>query len=275
MSSPESLQNHSSEVLYEVTDHVATITLNAPERLNTISGAMLNDLSEQLLRADRDRHVRCIVLTGAGRAFCAGLDLAAQMGQKESLGVLDTGGDLGAEFDLRTAPPVVLHNLDTPTIAAINGGAAGYGLDLAFGCDIRVASSSAKLNPGFAKRGILPESGGTWLLPRIVGYAKAAEICFTGRTLTATESLELGLVNRVSAPDDFASDVTALAAEIAANAPLAVRAIKRMMRAAETETFEQNIHHVFLQLLPLFRTKDFREGVASFMEKRPATFEGR
>jgi enoyl-CoA hydratase/carnithine racemase len=189
--------------------------------------------------------------------------------------VLDTGGDLGAEFDLRTAPPVVLHNLDTPTIAAINGGAAGYGLDLAFGCDIRVASSSAKLNPGFAKRGILPESGGTWLLPRIVGYAKAAEICFTGRTLTATESLELGLVNRVSAPDDFASDVTTLAAEIAANAPLAVRAIKRMMRAAETETFEQNIHHVFLQLLPLFRTKDFREGVASFMEKRPATFEGR
>jgi len=264
-----------SEVLYEVADHVATITLNAPDRMNTISGPMLNELSEQLLRADRDRRVRCIVLTGAGRAFCAGLDLAAQMGQKKALGVLDSGGDLGAEFDLRTAPPVVLHNLDTPTIAAINGGAAGYGLDLAFGCDIRVASSTAKLNPGFAKRGILPESGGTWLLPRIVGYAKAAEICFTGRTLTAAESLELGLVNRVSPPDTFSSDVSALAAEIAANAPLAVRAIKRMMRAAETETFEQNIHHVFLQLLPLFRTNDFREGVASFMEKRPANFEGR
>lgn len=264
-----------SEVLYEVVDHVATITLNAPDRLNTISGTMLNELSDQLLRADRDRRVRCIVLTGAGRAFCAGLDLAAQMGQKKALGVLDSGGDLGAEFDLRTAPPVVLHNLDTPTIAAINGGAAGYGLDLAFGCDIRVASSSAKLNPGFAKRGILPESGGTWLLPRIVGYAKAAEICFTGRTLTAAESLDLGLVNRVSEPESFASDVATLAQEIAANAPLAVRAIKRMMRAAETETFEQNIHHVFLQLLPLFRTNDFREGVASFMEKRPANFEGR
>ena len=273
---PDSSEGSStSEVLYEVADHVATITLNAPDRMNTISGPMLNELSEQLLRADRDRRVRCIVLTGAGRAFCAGLDLAAQMGQKKALGVLDSGGDLGAEFDLRTAPPVVLHNLDTPTIAAINGGAAGYGLDLAFGCDIRVASSTAKLNPGFAKRGILPESGGTWLLPRIVGYAKAAEICFTGRTLTAAESLELGLVNRVSPPDTFSSDVSALAAEIAANAPLAVRAIKRMMRAAETETFEQNIHHVFLQLLPLFRTNDFREGVASFMEKRPANFEGR
>ncbi len=264
-----------SEVLYEVADHVATITLNAPDRMNTISGAMLEELSEQLLRADRARDVRCIVLTGAGRAFCAGLDLAAQMGQKEALGVLDTGGDMGAEFDLRTAPPVVLHNLDTPTIASINGGAAGYGLDLAFGCDIRLASSSAKLAPGFAKRGILPESGGTWLLPRIVGYAKAAEICFTGRTLTAAEALDLGLVNHVFEPDALVEQTRSLAAEIAANAPLAVRAIKRMMRAAETETFEQNIHHVFLQLLPLFRTKDFKEGVASFMEKRPANFTGR
>ena len=264
-----------SEVLYEVADHVATITLNAPERLNTISGPMLEELSEQLLRADRARDVRCIVLTGAGRAFCAGLDLAAQMGQKEALGVLDSGGDMGAEFDLRTAPPVVLHNLDTPTIASINGGAAGYGLDLAFGCDIRLAATTAKLAPGFAKRGILPESGGTWLLPRIVGYAKAAEICFTGRTLTASESLDLGLVNHVVEPEQLVERTYAMAAEIAANAPLAVRAIKRMMRAAETETFEQNIHHVFLQLLPLFRTKDFKEGVASFMEKRPANFTGR
>jgi enoyl-CoA hydratase/carnithine racemase len=264
-----------SEVLYEVSDHIATITLNAPERLNTISGTMLNELSDQLLRADRDRAVRCIVLTGAGKAFCAGLDLAAQMGQKQALGVLDAGGDMGSEFDLRTAPPVVLHNLDTPTICALNGGAAGYGLDLAFGCDIRLASSAAKLNPGFAKRGILPESGGTWLLPRIVGYAKAAEICFTGRTLTAREGLDLGLVNHVVEPDELTERTRQLASEIAANAPLAVRAIKRMMRAAETETFEQNIHHVFLQLLPLFRTQDFKEGVASFMEKRPADFKGR
>jgi len=264
-----------AEVLYEVSEHIATITLNAPERLNTISGDMLNELSDQLLRGDRDRSVRCIVLTGAGKAFCAGLDLAAQMGQKKALGVLDSGGDMGAEFDLRTAPPVVLHNLDTPTICALNGGAAGYGLDLAFGCDIRLASSSAKLNPGFAKRGILPESGGTWLLPRIVGYAKAAEICFTGRTLTAAEGLELGLVNHVVEPEELVTRTHELASEIAANAPLAVRAIKRMMRAAETETFEQNIHHVFLQLLPLFRTQDFKEGVASFMEKRPANFTGR
>jgi enoyl-CoA hydratase/carnithine racemase len=264
-----------SEVLYEVDGFIATITLNAPERMNTISGAMLNELSDQLLRGDRDRKVRCIVITGAGKAFCAGLDLASQMGQKENLGVLDAGSDMGAEFDLRTAPPVVLHNLDTPTICSINGGAAGYGLDLAFGCDIRVASATAKLAPGFAKRGILPESGGTWLLPRMVGYAKAAEICFTGRTLSAVEGLELGLVNHVVPHDELHAKTYGLAEEIASNAPLAVRAIKRMMRAAETETFEQNIHHVFLQLLPLFKTQDFKEGVASFMEKRPAKFTGR
>jgi len=274
--------NDDTEVLYDVVDHVATLTLNAPERMNTISGAMLEQISQLLLRADHDPDVRCIVLTGSGRAFCAGLDLQAQMaGPKGGLGNLGGGGNGGGdatfsgEFDLRSAPPVVLHNLDTPTICALNGGSAGYGLDLALGCDIRIAVDTAKLNPGFAKRGILPESGGTWLLPRMVGYAKAAEIAFTGRTLTATEALDLGLVNHVVSADEFVERTTAMAQEIAANAPLAVRAIKRMMRAAETETFEQNVHHVFLQLLPLLRTNDFSEGVAAFMEKRDPEFHGR
>jgi len=266
----------SAEVLYEVADHVATITLNAPQRMNTISGAMLDELSDRLLQADRTRDVRCIVLTGAGRAFCAGLDLAAQMaGPKGSLGGLGTPDSTPGEFDLRTAPPIVLHNLDTPTICALNGGAAGYGLDLALGCDIRIAAASAKLNPGFAKRGILPESGGTWLLPRMVGYARAAEIAFTGRTLTAAEAHALGVVNHVVDDTDLTTRTRTLAAQIVENAPLAVRAIKRMMRAAETETFEQNVHHVFLQLLPLMRTDDFREGVTAFMEKRAPEFHGR
>lgn len=265
-----------SEVLYEVADHIATITLNAPDRMNTISGPMLDAISARLLEADRDRNVRCIIITGNGRAFCAGLDLAAQMsgptGSLGNLGSLDTNP---GEFEIRDAPPIVLHNLDTPTICAINGGAAGYGLDLALGCDIRIAARTAKLSPGFAKRGILPESGGTWLMPRMVGYARAAEIAFTGRTLMADEALDLGLVNHVVEAEELTARSRALAAEISSNAPLAVRAIKRMMRAAETETFEQNVHHVFLQLLPLMRTNDFREGVAAFMEKRTPDFQGR
>ena len=169
-------------------DHVATITLNAPERMNTISGAMLDDLSARLLEADRDREVRCIVLTGAGRAFCAGLDLAAQMQRAEGIARQPRlrSTPRPGEFDLRDAPPIVLHQLDTPddlrperrappATASISPSVATSGSP----------PTAAKLNPGFAKRGILPESGGTWLLPRMVGYAKAAEIAFTGRTLTA------------------------------------------------------------------------------------------
>jgi enoyl-CoA hydratase/carnithine racemase len=264
------------EVCYEVAEHIATITLDAPERMNTISGPMLGAISRYLLQADADPDVRCVVLTGRGRAFCAGLDLAAQA--KTSGGGLGNLGSpsVGAgEFDLRDAPPIVLHNMDTPTICAINGGAAGYGLDMALGCDIRIVTASAKLNPGFAKRGILPESGGTWLLPRMVGYAKAAELAFRGNTLTAAQSLEIGIVNHAVADEEFASFTAQVASEVAANAPLAVRAIKRMMRAAETETFEQHVHHVFLQLLPLLNTNDFREGVTAFLEKRPADFTGR
>ncbi len=269
-----------NEVLLEVRDHVAWITLNAPERMNTISGAMLDQISAMLLKADSDPGARCIVLTGAGRAFCAGLDLSAQSaandaGKTGSLGGLGDLNSSAGEINLRDTPPIVLHHIDTPTICAINGGAAGYGLDLALGCDIRIAADTAKLNSGFAKRGILPESGGTWLLPRMVGYAKAAEIAFTGRTLTASQAKEYGIVNTVVPADQLIEEATALAAEIAANAPLAVRAIKRMMRAAETETFDQNVHHVYLQLLPLLRTRDFNEGVTAFLEKRTPEFEGR
>lgn len=263
------------EVLLDISDHIGTITLNAPHRMNTISGQMLDLMSKKFLEADSNPDVRCIILTGAGRAFCAGLDLGSQAGQKESLGVLDNTDANMVELNLRDTPPIVLHGIDTPVICALNGGAAGYGLDIALGCDIRIAADTAKMAPGFAKRGILPESGGTWLLPRIVGYARAAEIAFTGRTLMADECLELGLVNKVVPAADLTAQARAMAAEIASNAPLAVRAIKRMMRAAETETFEQNVHHVFLQLLPLFRTKDFKEGVAAFIEKRPPNFTGR
>ncbi len=261
------------ELTYGVADHVATITLNRPERMNTISGPMLDQLVERLLEADRDPDVRVIVLTGTGRAFCAGLDIKAQASGKGLLQSSNVGGP--QELDLRATPPTVLHHVDTPVIAALNGAAAGYGLDIALGADIRIAARSAKLAVAFTKRGIVPESGGTWLLPRIVGRAKAAELIFTGRTLGAEEALELGLVNKVVDDDALGKEVAAMAAEIAGNAPLAVRAAKRMMRAADEESFDQNVHHVYLQLLPLFRTNDFREAMTAFVEKRPPKFEGR
>jgi enoyl-CoA hydratase/carnithine racemase len=248
------------------------LTLNRPERLNAITGPMLEAISAALVDADADPAVRAIVLTGAGRGFCSGLDL------REAAAGQGIGGGVGAavgRFDLRDAPPLVLHNVDKPTICALNGAAAGYGMDLALGCDIRIAADTAKLAAAFTRRGVLPESGGTWLLPRLVGWAKAAEIAFTGRTLPAEECLALGLVNKVVPAELLQKEARAFAEEIAANAPLAVQATKRMMRMALDETFEANVHHVFLQLLPLFRSRDFQEGVKAFIERREPKFEGR
>jgi enoyl-CoA hydratase/carnithine racemase len=261
------------ELQYEVTGHVGVIRFNRPDRMNTITPSMLHGLSEQLLQADADRNVRAIVITGNGRAWCAGLDVGAAA-SGDGIGG-DTSNLGGGEFDLRNAPPIVLNKIDTPTIAALNGGSAGYGLDLALGCDIRIAADSAKLSAAYTARGLVPESGGTWLLPRIVGWSKAAELIFAARTLTAAEALDLGLVSDVVPRDDLFDTAMSLAGEIAANAPLAIRAAKRMMRHAMTEDFEDHVQRQYLALLPLFQSKDFREGLASYLEKRPADFQGR
>ena len=263
-----------ADLLFEVDSNVATITLNRPDRLNAISGPMLESLSQALRDADRNRDVRVIIITGAGRGFCAGLDLKDLVA---GTGIGSNGADslANARFDLANSPPIVLHTTDKPVICAINGPAAGYGMDLALGADIRIASGEAKLAAVFTRRGILPESGGAWLLPRLIGWEKAAEIAFAGRTLSAQEALEAGLVSHVVEPDQLMPTTRQLAAEIAANAPLAVQATKRMMRLGLEETFEANVHHVFLQLLPLFGSKDFREGVQAFVEKREPQFQGR
>ena len=264
------MQTESNEVLYEVADHIAVITLNAPERMNTISGPMLNDLTRLLIRANEDRDVRCVILTGNGRAFCAGLDL-----RKERSGDGLSSASSATSLDLRNTPPTVLQAMDKPTICAVNGGAAGYGMDTALGCDIRIMAESSKLAAAFVKRGVVPESGGTWFLPRMIGWAKASELIFTGRTLSARECLEWGLANEVVPDADLMNRASAIAREIAANAPLAVQASKRMMRMGLNENFSDHVHHVYLQLLPLFKTQDMAEGMKAFMEKREPKFEGR
>ena len=216
------------------------------------------------------------MLTGAGRAFCAGLDLPAQLsGPPGSFGNLGAADSAAGEIDLRNAPPIVLHNLDTPTICSLNGGAAGYGLDLALGCDIRIAAESAKLNPGFAKRGILPESGGTWLLPRMLGYAKAAEMAFTGRTLVAKEALDLGLVNRV-VPDTRADPGHGRPGRRDRRQRPARRP---RHQADDARRRDRDVRAERPPRLPAAaapaQDAGLPEGVAAFMEKRPARFAGR
>ena len=160
-------------------------------------------LATRSATADRDRDVRAIIITGAGRGFCSGLDLKEQgeRGSSDSVNGASVSAS-AARFDLASSPPIVLHQTDKPVICALNGAAAGYGMDLALGCDIRIASEHGKLAAVFTKRGVLPESGGAWLLPRLVGWSKAAEIAFLGKVLGAQECLELGLVSKVVPADD-------------------------------------------------------------------------
>ncbi len=264
------------DLLYEKSDHVAVITLNRPERLNAVTIEMLEALTTALADADADNDIRVVILTGAGRGFCSGLDLkeAAAGRGIGGAGTLSPGG--GAEhIGTRNLPTVVLQQLDTPVICAINGPAAGYGVDVALGCDIRLISDTAKLLPGFARRGIVPESGGTWYLPRLVGWARACEIAFLADDVLPERALALGLVNAVVPTADLLAEAHRWAAKIAANAPLAIRAMKRLFRHGLSEDFEAHSHHVLMQLLLLFRSQDFQEGIASFMERRVPVFSGR
>ena len=264
------------EVLYQVDGHVATVTLNRPHRRNAISARMLSELTEALEVAESDSAVRAVVLTGAGKGFCAGLDIKDAMagtgiGSESSK---SSWTSLGA-MRTRHLPTVVLAQMDTPVIAAINGAAAGYGFDLALGCDLRLVGRSTVLMPGFAKRGVVPESGGTWYLPRLVGWAKAAEVGFLGRDIDADTACEIGLANLAVADDELVGVAGEWATEIAGNAPLAVQAMKRMFRHGLSEDFESHTHHVLLQTMHLFSTSDFREGITAFAQRRAANFEGR
>lgn len=259
------------ELLAERDGYVMTLTLNRPERLNAISGPMLRNLSRLLVEANRDPEVRVVILTGRGRGFCSGLDLVdSGPGAREA-----NGKQVQQLFDLHDSPPTVLWNMDKPVICALNGAAAGYGMDLALLCDIRIAGENGKMAAVTARRNLLPESGGTWLLPRLVGWAKASEMFFRGQTLNAAQCKEAGLVNEV-VPDEALMDVAReWAQEIALNAPMAVQATKRMMRLGLNETYETTVDHLMVHLRTLFAMDDFKEGVGAFLERRSPEFTGR
>ena len=256
------------EVLTERVDHVLKLTLNRPERMNSIGGGLLDRLSELFLEAEHDRNVRVILITGAGKAFCSGLDLKDVSSGKTDVENTTTG------FNIYETPPFVMRRMDTPIVCALNGAAAGYGMDLALGCDFVLASERARFVPPI-RRGAVPESGGTWLLPRLVGWHKACEIVLLGRILEAPDIERLGLANRIFPHETLLEEAMAWAQELANNAPLAVAAAKRTMRDGLDSTFEANSSAVMAEILQLFRTDDFREAMTAFMEKRPAKFQGR
>jgi enoyl-CoA hydratase/carnithine racemase len=268
------------QLLVEQQGHILVLTLNRPDRLNAISRDMLNELSRKVVEADKDPEIRCIVLTGNGRGFCSGLDLIDTNDRREGEhagGEGDKGNNRPQRklFDLRDAPINVMWHCDTPIVCAVNGAAAGYGMDMTLLCDIRIMSDKGKMAAITARRNVVPESGGTWLLPKLVGWAKAAELYYRGRTVDAEESLSLGLVNTVVPHDELMTTAMTWAQEIADNAPVAVQTTKRMMRMGLEESYDTSVDHLMMHLHGLFQSEDFEEGLKAFLEKRKPEFTGR
>ena len=262
-----------SDLIYEKQNHVAVITLNRPEARNALTMRAYQELETALTDADTDHDVRCVVITGAGKGFCSGDDVKQVM--------LDPDREQKRkEFEKRmvsakpTPAAAILMKMVKPVIAAVNGPAVGWGMDMTLMCDIRIASQAAKFGEIFVLRGLLPDIGGILCLPRIVGLSKAYELLFTGNVITAEEALEIGLVSQVVPPDELMPTTMALAGAIAANPPLAVRRIKEAVRRGLGYDVDTMGEYITSSLGVLFKTDDHKEGAMAFVEKRQPVFKG-
>lgn len=275
------------QILYDVSGHVATITLNRPERLNAWTGTMARELREAMHRAAEDDAVRVIVLTGAGRGFCAGADMEVlgaagrrpsgqtQRGPQEAEREEPPRFTGSARPDFHHAYSYLIA-VPKPIIAAINGPVAGIALVLALYCDLRFAAASAVFTTAFARRGLVAEHGAAWLLPRLVGQAHALDLLLSGRRIDAAEAERIGLVNRTLPDAEFRDFVAAYARDLAELcSPRSVRVMKREVYEAMVQSLDEAATASEADMKDSLASEDFREGVAHFVEKRAPAFTGR
>jgi len=274
--------------MYEVAKRVATITLNRPDKLNAWTAVMEQEVRAAMAGSERDENVRVIVLTGAGRGFCAGADIsllstvatkgldAAQRAQAVQAGAGSGEGDVdGARVDFRKKYSY-FPALSKPVIAAINGPAVGLGLVIALYCDLRFASDAARFSTAFARRGLIAEYGMAWMLPRLVGHANALDLLFSARLIDGAEAFRMGLANQVYPQDVFQEKVREYAVELASNvSPRSLRVIKRQVHEAMFQTLGEAFDISEREMLASLRCEDFKEGVAHFVEKRAPVFTGK
>lgn len=264
------------EILYEVADNVATITLHRPDKLNAFTNRMLKEIISAFDEIDADDEVRAVIVTGSGRAFCAGADLSGG-GETFAKGGSDVAAKTGVVRDGGGLVALRIFESTKPVIGAINGAAVGVGVTMTLPMDIRLASDAARFGFVFARRGIVPEAASSWFLPRIVGISQAAEWCYTGRMIDASEAEEAGLVRSVHAPDDLLAAARGIAREIADNAaPVSVALTRQMLWRMLGADHPMEAHRVDSRAInSRGASDDAREGVMSFLEKRAPQFPGK
>jgi enoyl-CoA hydratase/carnithine racemase len=258
------------ELLYEVADRIATITLNRPEKLNAFTGAMIDAWAEALAAAQQDDGVHVVVLTGAGRAFCAGGDVV-RMGEGAP-SALDLKNELWERIH---RIPGTLEAMDKPVVAMVNGAAVGAGMGMSLMCDVRMASEEARFSTGYVRVGLVPGDGDTYFLPRLVGTARALELFWTGEMIDAAEALRLGIVNRVVPAAELRETTYALARRIADGPQVAIRLMKRLVYQSMRLDLRTHLDLVSSHMAIVRQTADHAEGVAAFKERRPPRFQGR